>query len=108
MEVIKEEPVTNVEAREILEERSKDRELSYEQNNALEHLKKFANVPKEKILQLKEELKKIERLKPEHIAMICNFLPKDKDELRKVLYKDYNMFTQDEITLILNAVSKVL
>jgi len=108
MEIIKETPITNAEARSILEKREGEGELVYEQSNALEHLKKFSTVPISKILELKEELKKIGRLKPHHIAAICNFLPKDKDELKTVLYKDYNLFTQDEITLILNAVKKIL
>ena len=107
MEIIYEEPVTNVKAKEILEKRSKETELKYEQNNALEHLRKFVNVEPEKIEKLKEELSKIKKLRPEHIVAICNFLPKDKDELRVVLYKDYNSFTADEITLILDAVKKL-
>jgi len=107
MEVVYEEPITNVEAKEILEKRSKETELKYEQNNALEHLRKFTEMDPEKIEKLKSELQKIKKLRPEHIVSICNFLPKNKEELRVVLYKDYNTFTADEITLILDAVKKL-
>lgn len=107
MEIKEERLITNVEAKEILEKREKEGELKYEQANALKHLKKFTKIEKEKALKLVDELKKIEKLRKRHIVTIVNFLPEDKDDLRVVLHKDYSSFTEDEITLILDAIKKI-
>jgi DNA-directed RNA polymerase subunit F len=107
MEIKDEKLITNCEAKEILEAREKAGELKYEQANALEHLRKFCTVPKEKIEKLREELRKIEKLRERHIIAIANFLPEDKDDLKVVLHKDYSSFSEDEITLILEAVKKI-
>ena len=50
------EPISVVEAFEILEERKKEGELGYEQQLAYEHAKKFAKLSKEKAEKLEKEL----------------------------------------------------
>ena len=107
MEIKDEKVITDAEAKEILEAREKRGELKYEQANALKHLRKFCPLSKEKALKLVEELKKIEKLRDKQIVAIVNFLPEDKEDLKVVLHKDYSSFTEDEITLILEAVKKV-
>ena len=106
MEVIKEKPITNVEAKSILEKREKKGELKYEQRNALSILRKVATMDEEKIKKLVEELKTVERLRETQIVAIANFLPEDKDELRAILQKEYTVFTQEEIEKILSIVKK--
>jgi len=109
MEIISENSTTFAEAKEIMEKKSKkSKNLTYEQNNALEHLSKFTKLDVENVKKLKEELSKIKKLKEEHIVQICNFLPADKDELRTVLYKDYTIFEASEINAILETVKKFL
>lgn len=108
MKVLAEEVVTNVEAKEILERREKVGELKYEQKNALDILRKFLRVPPEKIKQLVEDLRKVEKLRERQVVAIANFLPEDKDDLRVILQKEYSIFTNDEIDLILSTVKKVL
>lgn len=105
-EVLKERMTTNAEALEILKERSKERDLGYEQKNALEHLKKFNNLTDKKAKELFEELKVVQRLTERQIMNIVNLLPKDRDDLRVILEKDYKNFTEDEKKLILDAVNK--
>jgi len=107
MEVKDEKVITDAEAKEILETREKSGELKYEQANALKHLRKFCTLSKEKAEKLIEELRKIEKLRDKQIVAIVNFLPEDKEDLKVVLYKDYSSFTEDEITLILEAVKKI-
>lgn len=106
MKMISEETISNAEAKEILESRAKEIELKYEQKNALEILRKFVKLEKEKAKKLAEELKKIEKLREKQIVDIVNFLPEDKDELRVVLHKEYNSFTQEELDSILEIVKK--
>lgn len=106
MKMISEETISNAEAKEILESRAKEIELKYEQKNALEILRKFVKLDKEKAKKIEEELKKIEKLREKQIVDIVNFLPEDKDELRVVLHKEYNSFTQEELDSILEIVKK--
>jgi DNA-directed RNA polymerase subunit F len=107
MEILSEQPITDAEAREILEKREKEGEMKYEQKNALEILRKFAVHPVEKIKKLVEDLRKIEKLRDKQIIAIANLLPEDKDDLRAILQKEYTNFTEDEINLILETVKKV-
>ena len=106
MNILAEKLVTDVEAKEILEKREKEGELKYQQKNALEILRKFVNVSNEKNKKLVEDLKKIEKLREKQIIAIVNLLPQDKEDLRAILQKDYSLFTNDEIDLILNTIKK--
>jgi DNA-directed RNA polymerase subunit F len=106
MNVISEQAVTDVEAREIMEKKEKEAELKYEQKNALEVLRKFAKTDSEKIKKLMEELKTVEKLRERQIIAIANFLPEDKDDLRAVLHKEYTALTPEEIEKVLEIVKK--
>lgn len=108
MNISNEKIITDVEAKDVLEEREKEEELKYEQKNALDILKKFVKVETEKIKVLEEELKKITKLREKQIVAILNFLPADKDDLRVVLQKEYSTFSEDEINLILEAVKRII
>ncbi len=109
MEIIKEEPITFAEAKEIMEKKSKkSKNLGYEQNNALEHLSKFTKLNVKDAQKLKEELSKIQKLKEDLVIQICNFLPTNKDELRTIIYKDYTLFDESELNAILETVKKFL
>jgi DNA-directed RNA polymerase subunit F len=107
MEIIAEEPVTFAEAKEIMEKKNK-KNLTYEQNNALEHLSKFTKLDLKNVKKLKEELTKIKKLKEEQIIQICNFLPATKEELRTVLYKDYTLFEDAELNTIIEIIKNFL
>ena len=106
MNVISEQLVTDVEAKEIMERKEKEAELKYEQKNALEVLRKFAKTDPEKIKKLMEELKTIEKLRERQIIAIANFLPEDKDDLRAVLYKEYTALTPEEIEKTIEIIKK--
>ncbi|MHA1743106.1 MAG: RNA polymerase Rpb4 family protein [Candidatus Heimdallarchaeota archaeon] len=106
MKIISEELIPNIKAKELLEKVEKERELKYEQKNALDILKKFPTPPLEKVERLIEELRGIERLRDNHIINIVNFLPEDKEELRVVLHKDFTSFTPEEIDKILEIIKR--
>ncbi|MCD6403486.1 MAG: DNA-directed RNA polymerase subunit F [Candidatus Aenigmarchaeota archaeon] len=108
MEIINEKLVTDAEAKEILEKRSKETEFGYEQKNALEHLRKYVKIDAKKAKELYEELKKVEKLRERQIIQIINILPKDQDDLRVILQKDFNILDESEVNLILEAVKKAL
>jgi DNA-directed RNA polymerase subunit F len=106
MEIENEQVVTDAEAKEIINSLAKDKELKYEQKNAAEVLEKFVTMSSEDAKKLYAELLKIAKLKDRHIVTIINIMPKDKDDLRAVLHKDYATFTEDEINLILETLKK--
>lgn len=106
MEVLEEKVVTDAESKEILEKRSKEKDLKFEQQNAYEILNKFITLDTESAREMGGELFKIGKLRERQIATIVNFLPKDKDDLRAILHKDFSSLTEDEANLILEIVKK--
>jgi len=106
MNLIKEELVTNAEAKALLEKAVKPDDMKFEQKNAYENLKRFAKLTAEKAKALMEELNKSKKLRERQIVSIINIMPEDEDDLRAVMGKDYTNFTPDEINLILDAVRK--
>jgi len=105
-EILKEKLITNAEALEILKNRAKEKELGYEQKNALEHLKKYCNISEKKAQELMQKLAEMNKLTERQIISIVNLLPKDRDDLRVILEKDYKNLSEEEKTLILDNVSK--
>ena len=107
MKIEAEKVITNEEVKDILEARAKTTELKYEQKNSLDIIKRFSISKSEKLKKLVEELKQIPRLRERQIVEIANFLPEDKDDLRVILHKEYNSFTEEEINKILESVKRV-
>jgi len=105
MRVLREVPITDAEVREFLEGREKETELTYSQKNALSILRKFVRIEPEKARKIVEELKEI-GMRDKQAVAIANFLPEDRDDLRTILQKEYNSFTDEEIEKILEIVKK--
>lgn len=108
MNVIKEEIVPYSRAKKILESAAEKRELGYEQNNALEYLKKFAKLSDKKVAELIEELGKIEKLKDRHRVLIADFLPEDMDDLRVLFANEVANLSEEDKKKILAVVKKFL
>ena len=106
MNVLDEKLVTNAEAKEILEKREGEGEMHYEQNNALDTLRKLVKVDVEKVRKIVEELRKIQKLRDFHVISIANILPEDRDDLRLILQKEYNILSDEEIEKILEIIKK--
>lgn len=106
MRILEEKVVADAEAKSILERRSGEKDLKFEQRNAHDTLKKFIELEVSDAGKLSKELFKISKLKDRHIASIINFLPQDKDDLRAILHKDFTNLTEDEANLILDTVKK--
>lgn len=106
MEVIKEELITFAEAKKMLEKRAQEKELGYEQNNALEYLKKFSKISGKKADEMKDELSKIEKLKERHKVNIVNFMPEDMDDLRIIFAHEVLNLSEDEKKTIISIVKK--
>ena len=106
MEIIAEKAVSWAEARKILEKKAKEKELGYEQKNALEHLRKFSKLSETKINEMVEELQKNERLKDRHVMNIVNHMPKDIDELNILFTSEIITLSEEDKKAILKTVSK--
>jgi len=107
-DTVKETLITNTEAKEILKERKKEIEFGYEQKNSYDYLKKYDKLTQKKVEQLVEKLKEVKKLRERQIIAIVNVLPTDKDDLRLLLEKDYNLLTDEEKNFILENVNKFI
>jgi DNA-directed RNA polymerase subunit F len=106
MKVVKETPVTWSEAKAQLSKVSKNKELGYEQKNALEHLKKFCKISADNVEDMMKQLQKIEKLNMKHIVNIINHLPQDLDDLRLIFANERVDLPQEDKQKILDIVKK--
>jgi DNA-directed RNA polymerase subunit F len=106
MNMLEENVVSHPEAKKLLEKKAKEKELGYEQKNALEHLRKFSKLSEKDARELEEGLRKVERLKPRHIANITNLMPQDENDLKIVFSSDTVSLSEEEKKQILHAVKK--
>ena len=106
METKGERFVTLAEAKKILEAKAKEKELGYEQKNALEHLRKFSKVNEKTANEMTGELKKIEKLRDRHIVAIVNMLPSDLDELRLLFTNEVVTLSEEDKKKIISIVKK--
>ena len=94
---VKDEKVTSwTDAKKILSESEKKKELVYEQKNALDHLRKFCKLTEKKYEKMVEELRGIEKLKERHIVNIINFLPDNQNDIRVLFANDRLVLTEDD------------
>ena len=106
MEIKEESFVSWHDAKKILEKKAKERELGYEQKNALEHLRKFSRAPQKSAEGLVAELDKIERLKDRHKVAIVNMLPRDDEELRLLFANEIVTVSDEDKKKIISLVKK--
>ena len=106
MKVHGEKFVSWAHAKRILEKKEKEKELGYEQKNALEHLKKFSKLNEKKSNEMAEELFKIGKLNDKQIMTIVNLLPEDMDDIRVVFAHEIANLSDDDKKKILSIVRK--
>ena len=97
------EPITLAEARDIC----KSKEENEKAKQICEHIKQFVKIKTDEALKLKQEIQNlgIVKMKALHIVKIINLMPGDAEDIRKIFVDDITL-NQDEITKILEAVSK--
>ena len=108
MNVINAKPISMAEAREIMTSQEKDKELTYEQKLALEHLNKFTTMEAAQAKKLLEELSGVLRMSEETRIQIANLLPKTPDELRMIFTRENFSLQDSEIKTILEIIKKHL
>ncbi len=106
MEITNEEVVSMFEAKKILEERQKQKDLVYEQKICLELLSKIENISDSEAKVVKEELEKIAILRPRHIALILTIMPDTEEEVDALFSKERTNLKKEEIKQIADIVKK--
>ncbi|MEM5812427.1 MAG: RNA polymerase Rpb4 family protein [Candidatus Aenigmatarchaeota archaeon] len=106
MKVLNEKFVSWVEVKKILEKKEKEKELGYEQKNALDHLRKFSKISEKAANEMHDELVKIEKLKERHIVSIMNHLPQDLEELRVLFANEVVSLSEDDKKKIISIVKQ--
>lgn len=96
-------PITEVE--ELLKERKKDKDLTYEQENALKYVKIFSRISLEKTNELIKELLKIEGMTPELATKIADILPTEKEIINLLPSKETKV-GEESLNKVLELVSK--
>ncbi len=106
MEIVTEEDVNVSDAKKIMEERKKERDLVYEQKICLEYLEKSMKLPPSKMESLVEELKKISIMKPRYTALIVNVMPDTEEEVEALFSKERTNLKKEEVKQIVEIVKK--
>ncbi|MGC8651934.1 MAG: hypothetical protein ACP5UH_01640 [Candidatus Micrarchaeia archaeon] len=88
---------------DILEERKKSGELTYEQQLALEHTKKFAH-QKQELGRVKKELAGMNMLKDDCIAKILEIMPNNVMLLKQILAGCRNTLDDDTVNKIFSVI----
>lgn len=91
------------EVKRILDERKKGKELTYEQQLAYEHAKKFANEAKEE--KLKKALLEL-GLNEKSATKIIDIMPKSAMTLKQILAHENKTFDDSEVTKILTIIKE--
>ena len=100
------EPLSLAEAKELIEQRKKEGELSYEQNLTLEYTKKFSKLSSDDARALMNELSQIPNITRRHAVEVADIFPKNLDELRLIFSKEHFTLTDEELQAILALLDK--
>jgi DNA-directed RNA polymerase subunit F len=103
-----EECLTLAEIKELLQKEQKKRELTMEQNYALEHAQKFAKLKAKEARKLANELEKIEPVTDIIACKLVDLMPRYPEEVRAVFSKERAVITDDDIKEILGKVAEYL
>lgn len=106
MKIITAKPIQMAAAKEIMIKKEKQKELTYEQKLAAEHLTKFTKLAEKDAEKLIKELSEVIKTSDETLVSIVDLLPKDRDELRMIFSRENFSLKDDEINKILEIVKK--
>lgn len=106
MDIITEEDISMHEAKRIMEERKKERDLVYDQKICVEYLDKVAKLTPTQLKNITEELSKISILKPRYIALILNMMPDTEDEVDALFSKERTNLKKEEVRQIVEIIQK--
>jgi len=106
MDIVSEEDVSIHDAKRIIDERKKERDLVYDQKICLEYLEKIATLTPTQVKNLVEELGAISILKPRYIALIVSMMPDTEEEVETLFSKERTNLKKEEIKKIVEIIKK--
>ena len=106
MEIKAEEEVTVPDAKKILEERKKERDLVYEQKLCLDYIEKIPKVSLTQKAAMEKDLATITILKPRYVALIINNLPATEEDVEMLFAKERTNLKKEEVKQIAEIVKK--
>lgn len=106
MDIVAEDDVSVIEAKKILDERKRERDLVYEQKICHDYLEKVSKLSPAKMEDMVEELSKIAILKPRYISLIVSMLPDAEEEVEMLFSKERTNLKKEEVKQIVEIVNK--
>src|SRR3989338_10921136 len=106
MNIVSEEDVSIHEAKRIIDDRKKERDLVYDQKICLEYLEKSATLTAAQVKNLTDELKSISILKPRYVALIISMIPDTEEEVEALFSKERTNLKKEEIRKIVEIIKK--
>jgi DNA-directed RNA polymerase subunit F len=106
MDITAEEDVSTHDAKRILDERKKERDLVYDQKICLEYLEKVATLSQGQVKNLMEELAAVSILKPRYVSLIISMMPDTEEEVEMLFSKERTNLKKEEIKKIVEIVKK--
>ena len=100
--------VSLAEVQSLLEKEREQRELTYEQNLALQHTQTFTALSLTKTKKLIAELSKLEIVSEENAYKIADMLPRHADDVKIIFAKERFTLESEQIKEILDIVAKYL
>ena len=89
-----------IEVKELLKERSKEGELTYEQGLTLKYADKFAKLPKVKTEKLLGELKKIDGVNDALAIKLVDILPMEKEVLDLMIARELKISEENRLKIL--------
>ena len=86
VEMTEKKSITIAETKKFLEERTKDGDITFEQQTALDYVKRFARLEPKEVEALREQLSELVD-DEETIAKICDILPTSEDSVKSLFIK---------------------
>ena len=106
MDIISEDDVSIHDARRMLDDRKKERDLVYDQKICLEYLEKISSLSAAQLKNVTEELSAISILKPRYMALILSMMPDSEEEVELLFSKERTNLKKEEIKKIVEIVKK--
>ena len=105
--VVSKEPMCLADVKAIIDKRKKEGELSYEQNLTFEYCKKFLKITQKNAEKLIGGLmEKVDKLSKKNAIELCDVMPKKAEEVNLVFAKEHFVLSDEEISAILEVLSK--
>ncbi|MFH1450451.1 MAG: RNA polymerase Rpb4 family protein [archaeon] len=104
--LVSQEPVSLAEVKDLISEKKKQGELSYEQNLTLEYCKKFSKLSTKDTVKLVGELMQNEKLKKENAIGLADVMPNTPEEVKLVFAKEHFVLGNEEISAIIETLNK--